>query len=233
MAKNSLRDTYRILSRWYNQVWTSSHNYRMSCDDRKKTYWLVQTLEGCTHFMNHMRQAEADHVGKWAIETLVQQSASDLEAKQNWFKDLPKFLQSDEKSYHEFCGTIIGFIGQTLHTKANNSTALTSTTPTIATTAKECLPGSKYDSGKPRFSLLPLEVVNEVVDVLEFGATKYAVDNWQKVTEPKQRYYDAALRHIFAWFGGEKLDPETGKHHLAHGICCLAFLLWLDVKGKL
>lgn len=96
-----------------------------------------------------------------------------------------------------------------------------------------CEPGSKYDSGKRRFSLIPLEAINEVTDVLEVGAQKYAVDNWKHVPEARTRYYDASIRHITAWFGGEQLDPETGKHHLAHGICCLMFLLWLDLKGKI
>lgn len=99
--------------------------------------------------------------------------------------------------------------------------------------SKPCEPGSKYDSGKRRFSLLPLEAVNEVIDVLEVGAQKYAVDNWKQVPEARTRYYDATIRHITAWFAGEKNDPETGKNHLAHGICCLMFLLWLDLKGKL
>ncbi len=32
-------------------------------------------------------------------------------------------------------------------------------------------------------------------------------------------------RHIFAWWGGEDKDPETGFSHLAHAGCCLLFLM--------
>lgn len=88
--------------------------------------------------------------------------------------------------------------------------------------------GVKHDSGKPRFSLLPLKQIETVVAVLEFGARKYAPGNWQKVENPRDRYFDAAMRHVFAWRNGEKLDPETQLPHLAHAVCCLLFLMWGD-----
>ena len=49
-----------------------------------------------------------------------------------------------------------------------------------------------------------------------------------KVENPKERYYDAAMRHLYAWFNGEPKDIETGESHLAHAICCLLFLLWFE-----
>ena len=88
--------------------------------------------------------------------------------------------------------------------------------------------GVKADSNKRRYSLLPSGVVNQVVDVLEFGSKKYADDNWQKIDNARTRYYNAALRHIDAWWSGEIKDSETGKHHLAHAVCCLMFLVWFD-----
>jgi hypothetical protein len=88
--------------------------------------------------------------------------------------------------------------------------------------------GKKYDSGKPRWSLLPKGAVASIVDVLEFGAKKYAENNWQLVPDGKTRYYDAAMRHLEAWHNGELNDPETGLPHLAHAGCCLMFLGWLD-----
>lgn len=89
--------------------------------------------------------------------------------------------------------------------------------------------GTKHDAGKPRWSLLPEGVVSEVVHVLEFGAARYGADNWKYVADPCPRYYDAAMRHINAWWEGSQVnDPETGKNHLAHAICCLMFLLWMD-----
>lgn len=88
--------------------------------------------------------------------------------------------------------------------------------------------GVKYDGGKLRYSLLPKGTLDEVVKVLEFGANKYAADNWQKVPEARTRYYDAMNRHVQAWWNGETTDPETGCNHLAHAVCCSMFLMWFD-----
>jgi len=41
--------------------------------------------------------------------------------------------------------------------------------------------GVKYDSGKPDYTLLPLDALEQVVEVLTFGAAKYDRDNWKKV----------------------------------------------------
>ena len=78
----------------------------------------------------------------------------------------------------------------------------------------------KHDQQKPRFSLIPLNTLQAVIRVMELGAAKYGADNWKKCTEPI-RYYDAAMRHITAFAGGERLDDESKESHLAHAICCL------------
>jgi len=90
--------------------------------------------------------------------------------------------------------------------------------------------GIKFDSEKPRWSLLPFESLFEVVEVLTLGAKKYAPDNWKYVPNAERRYVDAALRHFTSWIAGEKKDPETGKSHLAHVMCCLLFLIWFEKK---
>lgn len=90
--------------------------------------------------------------------------------------------------------------------------------------------GAKHDGGKLRYSLLPKGTISEVLKVLEFGAKKYAPDNWMKVDNAQTRYYDAALRHITAWHEGEKFDQETGVSHIAHALCCLHFLMWFELN---
>lgn len=94
--------------------------------------------------------------------------------------------------------------------------------------ASQPVKGVKHDSGKFRFSLLPWNAVKEVIDVLEFGAKKYAADNWKYVDDHRDRYFNATIRHVTAWYDGEKNDPETGFNHLAHAVCCLLFLIWFD-----
>ena len=84
--------------------------------------------------------------------------------------------------------------------------------------------GRKFDGNKLEFGLLPPKALEATVDVLTFGAQKYERDNWKKVPDSKRRYFDALQRHMWAWKSGETLDPESGKHHLAHAMCCLMFL---------
>ncbi len=85
--------------------------------------------------------------------------------------------------------------------------------------------GVKYDAEKLRWDLLPMALVEQVVGVLTYGAKKYDDENWRKVDNQRSRYYAAAMRHIVAWWLGERNDPESGFHHLAHAMCCLIFLL--------
>jgi hypothetical protein len=85
---------------------------------------------------------------------------------------------------------------------------------------------TKYDMGKRDWSLLPLDSVEEIVKVLEFGANKYAAHNWSNNGGFKYtRVINAMLRHIFAFMRGEDLDPETGLSHLAHAGCNILFIL--------
>ena len=90
--------------------------------------------------------------------------------------------------------------------------------------------GKKFDAGKLRHSLIPPEVLNEVLAVLEHGASKYGENNWLHVADAHTRYYDAAHRHLAAWWEGSWRDEESKSSHLAHAICCLMFLMALGGK---
>lgn len=94
------------------------------------------------------------------------------------------------------------------------------------------VPGTKDDGygtnvEKDRWDLLPTGAIRSVVKVLTYGARKYAPGNWAVVPNARERYYAAALRHVTAWWDGEKLD-ESGFPHLAHAVCCLLFLMSLE-----
>jgi hypothetical protein len=90
--------------------------------------------------------------------------------------------------------------------------------------------GRKFDGGKPQYGLLPPLALKATAEILTFGAEKYEPDNWKYVPDSKRRYFDALQRHVWAWKEGEINDPESGKHHLAHAMCCLMFLYEHDVK---
>lgn len=90
--------------------------------------------------------------------------------------------------------------------------------------------GVKFDSGKPRMDLIPPELFTAVGDILGFGAEKYSARNWELGMD-WGRPYAALLRHITAWWGGEDLDPESGKPHTWHAACCIAFLVAFEARG--
>jgi hypothetical protein len=101
----------------------------------------------------------------------------------------------------------------------------------ICTCAKEGK-GAKFDKGKSRWDLLPIEEVEEIVQVLTDGAKKYAPGNWMHVPDKENRYYAALMRHLTAWRKGELKDPDSGRSHLSHAGCCLLFLMWNDNQEK-
>ena len=85
--------------------------------------------------------------------------------------------------------------------------------------------GLKHDQEKTDLSLLPLEPLMDIAKVFEFGAEKYARDNWRK-GHKQTRLIAACLRHILAYNEGETNDPESGLPHLAHAGCCIMFALY-------
>ena len=85
--------------------------------------------------------------------------------------------------------------------------------------------GRKFDGNKLEYGLLPPLALRAVVEILTIGAQKYERDNWKHVPDAKRRYFDAGMRHLWDSKCGEKYDEETNKHHLAHAICNLMFLL--------
>ena len=92
--------------------------------------------------------------------------------------------------------------------------------------------GLKFDGGKIRPSLLPMDSLNKICEVLEFGAKKYKANSWQTVANGEQRYLDVLLRHLMAFSGGEENDPETGLSHLSHAGCNILFLLHLHSQDS-
>ena len=85
-------------------------------------------------------------------------------------------------------------------------------------------PGYKVDEGKRRMDLVPPEAILSLADVLTKGALKYPERNWEKGMD-WGRVFAAAMRHMWAFWGGEDKDPDSGQLHVEHALCCLAFLV--------
>ena len=90
--------------------------------------------------------------------------------------------------------------------------------------------GRKDDGGKLRMDLIPPELLFAVGDVLTYGADKYSPRNWEAGMS-WGRVFGALMRHMWAWWGGQGVDADTGKSHLWHAGCCIAFLIAYEARG--
>ena len=88
----------------------------------------------------------------------------------------------------------------------------------------------KADAGKPRVSLVPMQIVRDIAVIRQYGVDKYkTVDNWKNVE--KERYVDALGRHALAFLNDPlSVDEESGLPHLWHLECNASFLSEL-MKG--
>ena len=85
----------------------------------------------------------------------------------------------------------------------------------------------KYDEDKVDLSLLPVEALESVAKVFEFGAQKYGAFDWVndgKNTEWR-RTFSSLQRHLYAWSKCEDTDPDSGLDHLSHAASQLLILI--------
>lgn len=93
--------------------------------------------------------------------------------------------------------------------------------------------GLKYDADKLRFDLIAVEPLEEVAAIYTMGAKKYADNNWRKGLK-WGRVFGAIMRHLWAWWRGQDLDPESGRSHLAHAAWgCLTLMEYTKTHPEL
>ena len=91
-------------------------------------------------------------------------------------------------------------------------------------------PGKKFDAGKLRYDLFPGDALDDVVQIFTDGAENYGERNWEKGMS-WSRPFGAAMRHLWAFWRGEDLDPDSGRPHIAHAIVNGFFLLAYWKRG--
>lgn len=77
--------------------------------------------------------------------------------------------------------------------------------------------GARYNTGKPQLSYV-MEFPNAitgVAQVAEFGAIKYARNNYKKGLNHVE-IIDSLLRHLRDYMAGEDLDTESKLAHVNH-----------------
>ena len=88
----------------------------------------------------------------------------------------------------------------------------------------------RYNQDKLQWSLVDFNSLEGMVRVLEYGADKYARDNWKKGM-PVTKISESLMRHLFAFLGGEDIDPESGCRHISHVLCNAMFIEYI-IKEK-
>ena len=73
--------------------------------------------------------------------------------------------------------------------------------------------------------------------VLEHGAEKYEFDSWKNITNAKQRYFAAYMRHRLNeetedYFSSEHIDPDSGLLSVYHALTNIIFLLYFEIQEK-
>ena len=74
---------------------------------------------------------------------------------------------------------------------------------------------ARFSEGKVRHDLIPPWVIEQLAQVYTYGTKKYDSDNWRKGLAWKKNVIGPLLRHLNKWLRGEKVDEESGCHHLA------------------
>ena len=82
---------------------------------------------------------------------------------------------------------------------------------------------------KLNWHLLPLDLLEDVVRVLEHGRDKYGAWDWMSPPYfSRHEVLDSALRHYVAIQCNEERNPDSGLPHAAHLICNALFVLYYD-----
>jgi len=86
--------------------------------------------------------------------------------------------------------------------------------------------GTRHNQGKAKWGLVPQSALLPMVEVLEFGAQKYAAHNWMKGLSIVE-ICESMKRHLDAFMEKQDNDPESGLSHIGHIQCNALFLSWM------
>lgn len=103
----------------------------------------------------------------------------------------------------------------------------------IATNYPDDNPKTVLGLAKPSISVIPPVAILHLGKAMADGKRKYGLMNWREKTVTSSVYYDAAMRHLMAWWDGEENAADSGVHHLGHAMACLAIALDAQSMGKL
>jgi hypothetical protein len=85
--------------------------------------------------------------------------------------------------------------------------------------------------GRIPWQALPVRPLAGAALAMAEGAHKYGRHNYRRTTIKSSVYFDSTLRHFFAWWEGEDIDPKSGLHHIDKTIAGLLVLRDAQLRG--
>ncbi len=86
-------------------------------------------------------------------------------------------------------------------------------------------PKTRFGMAKPGIADVPPVALIHLGLAMRDGARKYGRANYREHPVTASVYYEAATRHLMAWWDGEENAEDSGVHHLGHVMACCAILL--------
>jgi hypothetical protein len=99
-------------------------------------------------------------------------------------------------------------------------------------TNKDTNPKDAVGVAKVPFSTLSGPVLAEVGLAMMEGALKYGRHNYRVSGVRAGVYFDAALRHLIAFWEGQDIDPDSGLPHIVKAAACCAVLRDSQIQGN-
>ena len=100
---------------------------------------------------------------------------------------------------------------------------------------KDTNPKDSVGTKKVPMSTVPAPVMAEVGLAMLEGALKYGRHNYRHAGVRASVYYDAAMRHLMAFWEGQDIDPDSGLSHITKALACLTVFrdammndMWVD-----
>lgn len=86
---------------------------------------------------------------------------------------------------------------------------------------------------KPRYDLIPPELLEAVAWALTDGLDKRPERFWEENKMKWSDHFASLMRHLWAWWNPfvPDVDHETGKSHLWHAASRIAFLIAYEKRG--
>lgn len=104
---------------------------------------------------------------------------------------------------------------------------------TIDLNTKPTNPKDVLGGGKIPYHLWPNTATLLGVMAMLEGGSKYGRSNYRALGVRASVYYDAARRHLDAWFEGETNTKDHSLHHLGNALACIAIIVDAEAAGIL